>query len=71
MSSNLEFKGADAFMGMGKGIVLPFVKKYDGKTIKFEVSKQFESAGSKLDVELNTSIVPSSGKYFTYNYSRV
>lgn len=63
MSSNLEFKGADAFMGMGKGIVLPFVKKYDGKTIKFEVSKQFESAGSKLDVELNTSIVPSSGAY--------
>merc|ERR1739847_52015 len=41
LSSNLEFKGADAFMGMGKGMCLPYTKKYDGKVIKFEVAKQF------------------------------
>lgn len=66
-SSNLEFKGADAFLGLGKGLTLPYTKKYDGKTLKFEMTKQFLSGDNKLDVDVNTAIEPASGesKFFT------
>jgi len=63
LSSNLEFKGADAFMGMGKGMCLPYTKKYDGKVIKFEMSKQFNSGDNKLDVDVHTTVTPQSGAY--------
>lgn len=63
LSSNLEFKGADAFMGLGKGICLPFTKKYDGKDIKFEMTQQFASGDNKLDVDVHTTVTPASGSY--------
>jgi len=62
-SSNLEFKGADAFLGMGKGLTLPYTKKYDGKTLKFEMTKQFLSGDNKLDVDVNTAIDVASTCY--------
>merc|ERR1739848_167710 len=62
LSSNLEFKGADAFMGMGKGMCLPYTKKYDGKVIKFEMSKQFNSGDNKLDVDVPVND-PSSATF--------
>jgi len=62
-SSNLEFKGADAFLGLGKGLTLPYTKKYDGKTLKFEMTKQFLSGDNKLDVDVNTAIEPASASY--------
>jgi len=62
-SSNLEFKGADAFLGMGKGLTLPYTKKYDGKTLKFEMTKQFLSGDNKLDVDVNTAIDVASASY--------
>ena len=61
LASNLEFKGADAFMDLGKGMCLPYTKKWDGKVIKFEVAKQFLSGDNKLDVDLHTTITPASG----------
>jgi len=63
LASNLEFKGADAFMGLGKGMCLPYTKKWDGKVIKFEVAKQFLSGDNKLDVDLHTTITPASGAH--------
>merc|ERR1711868_163090 len=62
-SSNLEFKGADAFLGLGKGLTLPYTKKYDGKTLKFEMTKQFLSGDNKLDVDVNTAIDVASASY--------
>lgn len=49
-------------MGLGKGLCLPFTKKYDGKDIKFEVSKQFLSGDNKLDVDVHSTVTPQSGK---------
>jgi len=63
LSSNLEFKGADAFCGLGQGMTLPYTKKFDGKEIKFEMAKQFNSGDNKLDVDVHTTITPASGAY--------
>jgi len=63
LASNLEFKGADALMGLGKGLALPFTKKYDGKNIKFELGQTFESNGNKLAVDVHSTVVPASGAY--------
>lgn len=38
-------------------------KKYDGKDIKFEVSKQFLSGDNKLDVDVHSTVTPQSGAY--------
>jgi len=41
---------------------LPYTKKYDGKELKFELAKQFNSGDNKLDVDVHTTITPASGK---------
>jgi hypothetical protein len=63
MSSNLEMKGADALCGFAKGVELPFTKKYDGKEIKLELAKTFNSGDNTLAVDVHTTITPGSGAY--------
>lgn len=63
LSSNLEFKGADVFQGLAKGMCLPYTKKFDGKEIKFEMAKTFNSGDNKLDVDVHTTVTPASGAY--------
>lgn len=62
LKSELEFKAEDALLGLGKGFTLPVTKKYDGKAVKLEFKKAFDSNGNKLNVDINTNIVPESGK---------
>lgn len=63
LKSELEFNAEDALLGLGKGFTLPVTKKYDGKNVKLEFKKSFDSNGNKLNVDVNTNIVPESGAY--------
>lgn len=63
MKSELEFKADDCLMGLGKGFELPMTKTFDGKNVKLDFKKSFDSNGNVLNLELNTNVVPESGTF--------
>ena len=43
----------DALMGLAPGFALPCTKKYDGKNLTFEFSRQFNDMKLGLDTSFN------------------